>query len=164
MFDVSHPWWHFVVRAALVYGTLLVLVRLSGKRPVGEFTPFDLIVVILLSESMQGALIAGDESLPGGMVAAVTLIAIDWVLGFASARSPRIERLLEGEPTVLVRDGVVQKVEMRRHNIPQSDLEEAVREAGLGDVEAVGAATLETDGKITVVPREHQPQRGQRPL
>lgn len=153
MFEPSLAWWQFPVRAAIVYIALLVLIRCSGKRTVGEFTPFDLVVVMLLSESVQGGITGGDDSIPGGLLAAATLIVLNYALGRASTRSPAIDQLLEGSPVVLIADGRVLAAAARRNNIPESDLLEAIRKAGLGSVEEVATATLETDGQITVVPR-----------
>jgi uncharacterized membrane protein YcaP (DUF421 family) len=158
MFDLSLPWWHFLVRAALIYVAMLVLVRLSGKRTIGEFTPFDLIVVMLLGETAQSGLTAGDESVAGGLIAAATLIALNYGLGFVSTRSRWFERLVEGEPVVLVRGGVLRRAAARRNHIPESDVMEAVREAGLTRLEEVDLAVLETDGHITVIRRETPPR------
>ena len=151
MFDFAIPWWQFVLRAAAVYVVLMVLIRASGKRSVGEFTPFDMVVVILLAESVQGSLNAGDESLGGGLLIATTLVALNWLVGFVSARSPAFDRLTEGEPVVLLRDGRALMRALRRNNIPETDLDEAIRRAGLPDRSRVAWAVLETDGKITVI-------------
>jgi len=153
MFEASHPWWHFVVRAVLVYTALMVMIRLSGKRTVGEFTPFDMVVVILLGEAVQGALNGGDTSVSGGMIAAATLVAMNFGIGMLTTRSAKFDRLVEGEPVVLVRDGVLLEKALRRNNIPSSDLDEALRKAGIMEREHVAWAVLETDGKITVIPK-----------
>src|SRR5688500_6980674 len=98
MFTFDEPWWQLIARAVIVYIVLMILVRLSGKRTVGEFTPFDLVVVLLIAEASQGALTGGDNSIPGGLVLAATLIAINYGVGFVSARSQRFDALVEGEP------------------------------------------------------------------
>jgi hypothetical protein len=149
MFDLSLPWWHFVVRAALIYAALMLLVRLSGKRTVGEFTPFDLVVLILLGESVQGGITGGDESVLSGFIVATTLIGMNYLVGFATARSSHIDAIIEGEPVVLVRHGHLNKKALKRNNIPESDLQESLRKAGLTDTEDVELAMLETDGQAT---------------
>jgi len=154
MFELALPWWEFVARAALVYAALLVLVRLSGKRTVGEFTPFDLVVVILLGESTQGAMVGADVSVPGSLIVATTLIALNYALGFVTARSRRIDRLVEGEPVVVMRNGRMLSHALRRNNVPESDLEEALRKQGVSAHEDVELAILETNGEITVLKRE----------
>lgn len=149
-------WWEFVLRAILVYFVVLLLIRLSGKRTVGEFTAFDLIVVILLGESMQNALVQDDTSVLGPAITAATLISLNWLLGFVSARSRRVDKVVEGEPVVLVRNGRINSRKLRSENVPKSDLLEAVRRAQLGGLSEVALATLETDGEITVVPRKRK--------
>ena len=153
MFGLDQPWWHLVVRAVVVFVALMILVRLSGKRTVGEFTPFDLVVVLLIAEAAQGALTGGEESLPGGLILATTLIAINYGVGFLSARNQWFDKLVEGEPVVLVHQGRRLDQALRRNNVPVSDLEEAIRKAGFGHDKEVGLAILETDGEITVLPR-----------
>ena len=87
LWTLSIPWWEIVLRASVVYFVMLALIRLSGKRTVGEFTPFDLIVVILLGETMQGALVPEGESVTGPMIVAATLVGLNWLLAYASTRS-----------------------------------------------------------------------------
>jgi uncharacterized membrane protein YcaP (DUF421 family) len=154
LFDPQAPWWEFVLRGVIVYVFVLALIRLSGKRTVGEFTPFDLIVVILLGETMQGALVPEGESVTGPMIVAATLVGLNWLLAFASTRSKAVDALAEGHPVVLVRDGRLVQKALRSQNVPRSDVEEAIRRANLGGLQEVKLATLETDGEITVVPRK----------
>jgi uncharacterized membrane protein YcaP (DUF421 family) len=154
MFELTLPWWEFVLRGAIVYVALMILVRLSGKRTVGEFTAFDLVVVILLGESVQGGITGGDQSVLSGLIVATTLIAINYSLGYISARSSRFDKLVEGEPVVLVRHGEARRQALRTNNIPESDLKEAIRKAGLTEIGQVDLAMLEVDGEITVVPRQ----------
>jgi uncharacterized membrane protein YcaP (DUF421 family) len=153
MFDMSVAWWEFIVRAAVVYLVLLVLVRLSGKRTVGQFTPFDLLVVLLLSESVSGAIHAQDESLPGGLIAAATLIALDVILGVVSSRSKRLDAVLQGSPVLVGRDGVIYDEVLRRQRVPRSDLEKALREADC-EIKDMRLAILESDGNINVMKKQ----------
>jgi uncharacterized membrane protein YcaP (DUF421 family) len=152
VFEPSEPWWELLLRGATVYVVLLALVRLSGKRTVGEFTPFDLVVVVLIGESAQGALVGSDQSVSGGLLVAGTLVALNYVVGFVSARSKRFDKLVEGEAVILLRRGVLQQGALRRNNVPESDVDEAIRGAGLASRADVDLAVLETDGEITVVP------------
>lgn len=151
MLELSMPWWEFVVRAAMIYVALLVFVRLSGKRAVGEFTPFDFVVLILLSESAQGALTGGDESIPGALLLVATLVGLNYLVGLLSARFRGVDRLVEGEPVVLVRHGKILLGALKRQNVSIADLEEALRKNGLNDARTVELAMLETSGEITVV-------------
>lgn len=150
MSEFDTDWWELVARAVLVYGALLVMVRLSGKRTIGQFTPFDLLVVMLLSESVSNALTGGDDSLPGGLVSAATLIVLNGVVGLATARSRRVERLVDGEPVLIGRDGTLFESVMKRHRISEGDMQRALREADCA-LHEVRCAFLEADGSISVL-------------
>ena len=152
MLDLELPWWEFVVRAAVVYVALLAMVRLTGKRTVGQFTPFDLIVVMLLSEAVSNSLNGGDESLLGGLVAAVTLVALDVGAAVVSSRSRKAEQLLGGKPVLVGRDGVIFKDVLKREHVPQTDLEEALRAADC-ELEDMRMAILESNGEINILKR-----------
>lgn len=153
MFELSMPWWEFVLRAVVVYVVLLALVRVSGKRTIGQFTPFDMIVVVLLGTAVQNSLIGEDVSLLGGLLLAATLVGLNWLVGRLSARSRRVEELVEGVPVLLARNGTVYEHVLRKQSLTGTDLDEAMREAGCTDRSRIAVAYLETDGAITVVPR-----------
>jgi uncharacterized membrane protein YcaP (DUF421 family) len=150
MFDMSVPWWEFIVRASVVYILLLVMVRLTGKRTVGQFTPFDLVVVLLLSEAVSGSINAQDESLPGGLIAATTLLVLDFLIAVATARSRKIDALMEGTPVLIGRDGVIYQDVLKRERVPVADVEKALRGANceIGDMRM---AILEADGNINIM-------------
>lgn len=154
LFEMSMPWWEFVIRAVAVYGVVLVLVRVTGKRTVGQFTPFDLLLVVLLGTAVQNSLIGDDVSLLGGLILAATLLALNWGVGAIAARSARIERWIQGEPVVLARDGQVHWNVLRRENVSRADFEGARRKAGCADDSEIALAVLEASGEITLVKRE----------
>lgn len=105
MFEMQTPWWEMVVRAAVIYGVLLVFVRLSGRRTVGQFTPFDLLVVMLLSESVSNGLSGEEQSVTGGLISAFTLIALNLATAFATSRSKAVQTAVEGNPSSSARTG-----------------------------------------------------------
>lgn len=150
MFDMQAPWWEFVTRAAIVYLFLLVMVRVTGKRTVGQFTPFDLIVVMLLSEGVSGSLTAQDESLPGGLIVAATLVLLDVLIGVATSRNQRIDAIVQGSPVLVGRDGVIYDDVLKRQRVPRSDLEKALRDADCA-IEDMRMAILESDGNINIL-------------
>lgn len=154
MFDLSMPWWAFVLRACVVYFVLLGMIRLSGKRTMGQFTAFDMLLVVLLGNAVQNALLGGDNSVAGGLLLAATLIALNGLVGLLSARSDRIEALVEGTPVLLAHDGKVYKDVLRRELVSRQDFEKALREAGIEGVDDIRMAVLETNGHITVVRRD----------
>jgi uncharacterized membrane protein YcaP (DUF421 family) len=155
LWELSMPWWEFVLRAVAVYVVVLVLVRITGKRTVGQFTPFDLLLVVLLGTAVQNSLIGEDVSLPGGLILATTLIVLNWLLGFASARSHRLDRMIEGEPVVLARNGQVFERVLRRENVSVADFDLAKRKAGCASDADISLAMLETSGEITLVKNSH---------
>lgn len=153
MFDLSIPWWEFIVRAAVVYLVLLVMVRITGKRTVGQFTPFDLIVVMLLSEAVSGSLAAQDESLAGGLIVAATLVALDMLIAVATSRSRKVDAVMEGNPVLIGRDGVIYRDVLKRERVPVADFEKALRGADC-DLEDMRMAILESDGNINIMKKQ----------
>ena len=154
LFQLSAPWWVFVLRATAIYALVMVLVRVSGKRAVGQFTPFDLVLLILIGNAVQNGINGGDNSLTGAAIMATTLIALNYAVAFVTSRSRRAERLVEGEPVVLARDGKLFDHVLRRELVSQSDFREALRMNSIEDVAEVELALLETNGHISVVPRK----------
>lgn len=158
MFELHVPWWELVLRAAAVYVVLLMLVRLSGKRTVGQFTPFDLLVMVLLSEGVSNAMLAGDESLLGGLIIASTLIGLNTIVRRVAARSKRVRGMTEGDPVVLGREGRIFKDRLLKEHVSEDDLMQALREADC-ELEEMRLAFLEVDGKFSILKRK-QPAQG----
>lgn len=153
----SLPLWQLVLRALLVYAGVMVLLRLSGKRAVGQLTPFDLVLLILIGNAVQNGLNGGDNSLTAALVLSLCLIALNYAAAWLSARKPAVRRLLEGEPVVLARDGHVYRHVLRRELVSRADFDEAMREAGCSDAARIRLALLETNGRISIELRE-EPQ------
>ena len=153
MFDLAMPWWEFPLRAAAVYLVLMLLVRLSGKRTVGQFTPFDLLVVMLLSEAVSNSLSGEDNSLAGGLILATTLVALNLTVAFISSRSKRMERLIEGTAVLIGRDGRFFDEILKSHRISSGEIEQALREADCVAGDMV-CAFLETDGEISIMKKK----------
>lgn len=154
MFELSMPWWEFVLRAVVVYVVLLAMIRMSGKRTMGQFTAFDMLLIVLLGNAVQNALLGRDTSMTGGLLLAATLISLNWLVGFATARNKHAERLLEGAPVVLARNGHVYREVLKRELVSRDDFAKAMRESGCSDVSLVRLALLETNGQITIMQRE----------
>jgi uncharacterized membrane protein YcaP (DUF421 family) len=154
MFDMSLPWWEFILRGVIVYCVLLVLVRVSGKRTVGQFTPFDLLVVMLLSEAVSNSLSGGDDSLAGGLLIACTLIALNISLAYISSRSRKLASIIDGESVLLGRDGRIYHDVLKKCRIAESDVEQALREADV-ELDQARCIFLEADGSITVLEKKH---------
>lgn len=152
MFDMDLPWWEFIARGALVYLALLAMVRLSGRRTISQLTPFDLLVVMLLSEAVSNGLSGGDDSVAGGLIIAATLIVLNASIGHLSAHSRKMEALFDGEPVLIGRDGVFFEKIVRRNRVGEYDIEQALREADCARHE-MQCAFLEAGGSITILKR-----------
>jgi uncharacterized membrane protein YcaP (DUF421 family) len=140
-----------LVRVAVVYAAVFMLVRIVGKKHVDELAPFDLVVLLLLlSECVQNALIGDDRSLTGGVIAASALFGLNQLVGYTAWRDRNMERLLEGTPRMLVRHGRVLRDVLAREQITQSELMEALRRAGCASLANVRYAILENDGGISI--------------
>ena len=151
-----------VVRSAVVYGFLLVVLRLMGKRQIGQLAPFDLVLILVLSNAVQNAMNGGDNSVIGGLVSASTLFVLNSTVGFITARSKRAEALIEGHPIVLIHNGKLYDAMLKRANITRHELNSALRQAGCGCLDDVQYAVLENSGAISVVPRDREEGRGMR--
>ena len=150
MFDFDLPWWELIARGAIVYCALLAMMRVSGRRTVGQFKPFDLLVVMLLSESVSNSMTGGDESLLGGLVIAATLVALTVLVAFLTSRSRKFESIIEGSPVLIGRDGVFFKDVMKRCRLSQDDVEEALRGADCPRLK-MKFAFLEVNGSISIM-------------
>ena len=138
-----------VVRSAVVYAFLLVAFRLTGKRQVGQLTPFDLTVLLVVSNVLQNAMIGPDNSIGGGLLGASVLFVLNGLVARLTFHSRRLERLVEGTPTTLVHNGRIDDAAMRRELVTRAELHAALRDAGLCEVSEARFAMLEANGKIT---------------
>jgi len=152
MFTLTLSPLELVLRAAIVYGLFLVALRLSGKRELGQFTIFDLALVLLASNALQPAITGPDASIPGALIILATLFTLNRLVAFLRKRSPLVRRILDYTPTVVARDGAWVNAAIEREGLDSDDLEAAIREYGLESVAEVKLATLEHDGSISVVP------------
>ncbi len=137
------------LRTAVIYLVVLIGVRLSGKREVGQMTPFDLTLLLLLSNSVQNAMTGPDTSLLGGVVAASTLLLLNYVVGTLSGKNRGFRRVVQGEPSLLIHDGQPIQDHMAKEHISMDELQRAVREHGIAECSDVALAVLEVDGSIS---------------
>jgi uncharacterized membrane protein YcaP (DUF421 family) len=157
MWHIELPhWWEFILRAGIVYFFLLILLRLSGKRQVGQLAPFDLVLLLVLSNSVQNAMNGGDNSVTGGILSACTLVGFNFLVGAITYRSKTMEALIEGRPRILVHNGHVDHRSMRQVQMTMHELEAAIRAEGLAGCDCVRFAVLENNGKVTVIPRPYK--------
>src|SRR3984957_9169914 len=107
MFNIAVPWWELIVRSMVVYVFLLVLLRITGKRQVGQLAPFDLVLLLVLSNAVQNSMNAGDNSLVGGLISAAALVSLNYGVGYLTFKSKKLEALIEGRPQVIIHNGKV---------------------------------------------------------
>jgi uncharacterized membrane protein YcaP (DUF421 family) len=157
LWDLAIPWWELVLRAVLVYLFLLVLLRVTGKRQVGQLAPFDLVLLLILSNAVQNAMNGGDNSYLAGVILAATLVAFNGLVGYATFRSKWLEGLVEGRPKVLVHNGKLYAGTLRGERLTHHELMAALRRGGCSCVEQVHVAILENNGQISVVPKADLP-------
>lgn len=154
MFVAGIPYAEKTLRTVLVYLALLVLLRLIGKRGLAQLNTFDLVVMLLLSNVVQNAVIGDDNSVTGGLFGAVVLLLTDWVLVRQAARWDWFNRLLDGTPTVLARDGAYDRRTIARQGIRAADLDVAVRHQGGDAIEETALIVLEPGGTLLVELKE----------
>ena len=153
MWSASLPWWEFILRGIIVYVFLIVLLRITGKRQVGQLAPFDLVLLLVLSNAVQNSMNGGDNSLLGGLISATTLVAVNYVVGYITFRSKRAEMLIEGRPVILIHNGHLFEDVMARAQLTHHELNSALRQAGCECVTDVHCAILENNGAISVTTR-----------
>jgi uncharacterized membrane protein YcaP (DUF421 family) len=145
-----------ILRAAIIYFFLLFLLRLVGRHEFGQLSTFDLILFLIISESVSNSLSAGDISLVSGIISASTLIAIDLIMDFLKFKSSFIRRLFSDHQVKLIQDGKMMKNNMRRELLTRDDLLVGLREKGVDHIEDVREAYLEPDGSISVLARSQK--------
>jgi len=140
---------------------LVVMVRLAGRRELAQLNSFDLVVLMMLANTVQNATIGNDNSLIGGLIGVAALLLVNYIVVRVLYLRPRLDRLIEGGPTMLIKDGRVIRRNLAKEAISVQQLMEAVRKQGLGALEQVAEAVLETGGVISVVPRVTAEERTQ---
>jgi uncharacterized membrane protein YcaP (DUF421 family) len=148
-FPGSHVLLQIVLRTGVIYLLVLIGVRLSGKREVGQMTPFDLTLLLLLSNSVQNAMTGPDTSLAGGAVAACTLLILNYGIAGVSGTNRTFRRFVQGQPSLLVHDGKIIESHMARERVSVDELNRALREHGISCVDQTALAVLEVDGSIS---------------
>ncbi len=151
MLNISLPWWEFAIRAVVVYVFLLAALRLTGKRQIGQLAPFDLVLLLILSNAVQNSMNGGDNSLTGGLILASVLIALNWVVGYFIFKFKKVEEVIEGRPKVLVHDGAVFEDVLRKEQLTHHELEGAMRKAGGSSLLEIRFAVLESNGGISFI-------------
>ena len=150
MFDMSVPWWELVARGFVVYVFLIALLRLTGKRQIGQLSPFDLVLLLILSNAVQNSMNAGDNSLVGGLISATTLVAVNYLVGLIAFKSKKLEAIIEGRPQVLIHQGKLYEEVMNEAKLTRQELDSTLRQSGYFEIKDIKLAILENNGSVTV--------------
>ena len=153
----ENVWVNISFRAVLIYLVVLVGIRLTGKREVGQMAPFDLVLLLLIANAVQNAITGPDTSLAGGIIAAATLLLLNWIITRLAWESPKIRKMVEGAPTLLIHRGKLLSKNMAKEKITQDDLFQALREHGFSSLDEVDSSILEVDGSISVLRKDELP-------
>ena len=145
----GHVLLNIALRTLVIYALVLVGVRLSGKREVGQMTPFDLTLLLLLSNSVQNAMTGPDTSLLGGAVAATVLLVLNYLIANLAGANRRFRKFIQGQPSMLIHDGQVIEAHMAREHVSMDALECAMREHGIASYHHVAIGVLEIDGSFS---------------
>src|SRR6266536_1633665 len=149
MFPGTHVIVEIVLRTVIIYAVVLLGVRLSGKREVGQMTPFDLTLLLLISNSVQNAMTGPDTSLFGGIAAAITLLLLNYLVAEVSGTNRRFRKLVQGQPSLLIHDGEIITAHMAKEHVSMDELERSLREHGINSYHDVVLGVLEVDGSIS---------------
>jgi uncharacterized membrane protein YcaP (DUF421 family) len=151
MWNMAVPWWELIVRGMVVYAFLLALLRITGKRQVGQLAPFDLVLLLVLANAVQNSMNAGDNSLVGGLITAATLIGLNFLVSLVTHRNKKLEAIIEGRPQILIHNGELLGEVMAKAQLTHHELHAALRRSGCSSVAEVHSAILENNGAISVV-------------
>ena len=154
MFTLSLPWWEFCLRGLIVYVFLLGALRLTGQRQIGQLSPFDFVMLFILSNAVQNSMNGGDNSVTGGLILVLTLILIHWVISYLSFRYKWFAQAVDGKPEVLIHNGKLIRPTMKKEKITQDELDSILRRNGVAKVEEVKVALVESNGQISVIKAE----------
>jgi uncharacterized membrane protein YcaP (DUF421 family) len=157
MWSEVSPYLGIAGRTLFIYAIVFVGIRISGKREVGQMTPFDLVLLLLLSNAVQNAMTGPDTTLLGGIVAGGALLVANKIVSRLAWRSRRVRTWLEGTPQLLIRSGQLLNENMVKERLTMADLEQALREHGVATIKDVALAVLEVDGTISVLKEADMP-------
>jgi uncharacterized membrane protein YcaP (DUF421 family) len=154
LFALGVPLVEKLVRTAFVYVFLLAGLRLAGKRELGQLNPFDFVVLLLLSNTVQNAIIGEDNSLLGGIIGATTLLVLNWFVVRYLYSHPAVARILEGDPELLIQNGKIRPHTLKREMITPEELAAAARKQGIDGLHKVDSCRLELGGALTFVAKD----------
>ena len=153
---IHNPYLEIIIRALAVYFFMIIAIRIFGKKELAQLSVTDLVFILLISNAVQNAMVGPDTSLSGGLIAAGALFAANFTLKKILYKNKKLSELIQGEALLLIYKGKVQKAHCKKAEITLEELEAAVREHGVKNIEHVDTATLEVDGNISIVSDDYQ--------
>lgn len=147
---------NLVIRAVVVYFSVLILLRMGGKRQIGQMGPTEFVAVLLISNAVQNAMNAGDNSLVGGLILAATLVALSCLISFFTYKYKPVEKFFEGAPTIMIHHGKMLLENMRKEQVSEDELHQLIRKQGLAHVHEITTAILESDGSLTLIKADQE--------
>jgi uncharacterized membrane protein YcaP (DUF421 family) len=154
LFILTIPVLEKIIRPIIVYLFLIIGLRLAGKRELGQLNPFDLIVLLTISNTVQNAIIGEDNSLLGGLIGATTLLIVNFFVVRFIHRNRFLERLVEGDSEFLIKDGIIQQRNLDKESIDMNELETAVQKQGYESLEVIETAKIDPEGNIVFIPKK----------
>jgi uncharacterized membrane protein YcaP (DUF421 family) len=148
--QMNLPAANLIIRAVVVYISILILLRISGKRQLGQMGATEFVSILLISNAVQNSMNGGDNSLTGGLLLAVVLIGLTTIISFLTYRSRFFSRVFEGTPSLLIHKGKLVKKNLNLERLSTSELKVLLRKQGINDFDAVESAVLEADGTLSV--------------
>lgn len=148
---MSIPWWEFIIRGLCVYFFLLIALRFSGKKQVRQFSSFDFVLLLIISDAVQNSMTGGDNSLVGGLIIAGTLVGLNWTLDYLGYKNKKFAHLMEGAPEVLINKGKINHQLIKRERISDDEFAAILRNHGLTDASEVEIAVIEVNGDVNVI-------------
>jgi len=150
LWKTAFPYWQFAARAAIVYIFILVLIRIGGKREVGQMGAGEFVAILLISNAVQNSMNGGDNSVTGGLIMATVIVLLSTLVAYLTYKSKTFERVIQGTPTLLVHKGQVLQDHLRRELLNESELRTILRHQGIHELNEVEEAVLESDGYVSV--------------
>src|SRR3982751_2863453 len=161
LWDVSFPWWHLLIRSTVVYLSILMLLRIGGKRQVGQLNVAQFAALLLISNAVQNSMNGGDNSITGGLISAAVLLLLSYFFSFLTYHSKDWENFIQGSPTLLIHHGRLIHSNLRQELMSIRELRVLLRKQGIHDLAEIEEAVLESDGFISVIRKDDRHDEGE---
>lgn len=147
---MQSPFWVYIIRAAVVYIAVIILLRLGGKRQIGQMGTGEFVAILLISNAVQNSMNGGDNSITAGLILAAVIILLSVIVAFLTYKSPKLEGIIQGQPTTLIEDGHIITKNLEKELLNPHELREILRRQGIHDISDIKSAILESDGNISI--------------